>query len=178
MKVTKPQIRLLANGIKAVLTPANPKKLNSSSVLRIFDKDGCLIAHRETRNLLKYNGTMDRLTIRKDKSFGAGGESITRELIVKRSKRAKADYTKWTQSSKDGYAGTVQHGRKGTPVRDNCSSLYEGMPLLSRTPAGVSKEDEVLSLLGKMRQQWFKPKKLDYVELATPKPMKFRSYYS
>ena len=178
MKVTKSQVKLFANGVKAVLTPANKKNVDSSSVLRIFDKDGCLIAHREVRNLLKFNGTMDKLTIRKDKSFGAYGRSIIRELFVKRNKRAKMEYTKWTQSSKDGYVGTVQQGRNGTPVRDNCFSLYEGMPLLSRTPVGTSKEDEVLTLLGKMRQQWFKPKKLDYVELATPKPMKFRSYYS
>ena len=54
----------------------------------------------------------------------------------------------------------------------------EGMPLLSKTPAGMSKEDEVLTLLGKMRRQWFKPHKLDYVELASPKPMKFKSYYA
>ena len=178
MKVTKSQVKLFANGVKAVLTPANKKNVNSSSVLRIFDKDGCLIVHRETRNLLKFNGTMDKLTLRKDKSFSACGESITRELIVKRSKRAKADYTKWTQSSKDGYAGTVQHGRKGTPVPDNDPLLCEGMPLLSRTPVGMSKDKEVLTLLDKMCQQWFKFEKLDYVELATPKPMKFRSYYS
>ena len=177
MKVTKSQVKLFANGVKAVLTPANKKNINSSSVLRIFDKDGCLIAHREIRNLLKFNGTMDKLTIRKDKSFGANGRSIIRELFVKRNKRAKMEYTKWTQTSKGGYKRTVQQGRKGIAVPDD-SSLYEGMPLLSRTPVGTSKEDEVLTLLGKMRQQWFKPKKLDYVELATPKPMKFRSYYS
>ena len=42
------QVKVFANGVKSVLTRAeNPTK---SSVLRIFDKNNCLLAEREIIN--------------------------------------------------------------------------------------------------------------------------------
>ena len=61
-----PQVKLLANGIKAVLTAQRGSK---PGLLQVFDKDNCMIAHREVLSKVNKQGerTLEKLTLRDNK---------------------------------------------------------------------------------------------------------------
>lgn len=75
------QVKLFANGIKAVL---KPETKNSQAVLKLFNKDGCLISQREIQNKTN-EGTrvLEKLTLRANDKGEKSIETLRKDILAK-----------------------------------------------------------------------------------------------
>ena len=175
------QVKLFANGIKAVLK--EQKGLKQPAVLRIFDKEGCLIKQREIINNRNFNGFLDKLTVGTDASYGRHYFFIQRKISAKINRR-KTEYTEmYSDFKKYGFGVFEKHSRNSAAESvcnrnislngDIALADYFIMPEKSKFEF---KRDEISDLLEKMHLQWFKPRKKtgNHVERDIPKPMKFK----
>jgi len=174
MGITLRQVKLFANGVKAVLQPATKKK---QSVLRLFDKEGCMIAQREIQNRSQFGSrVLEKITLRSNKNDGNvetilkynGGNGFRKEVRA----AAPRNYNRFnvTEKTIERSGETYSHS-----YTDDACGLMTEIPLLrpasyetlltnlrkkygETAATQMVKKLEVDRTLNRMKQQWFNGK--------------------
>lgn len=166
-----PQVKLLANGIKAVLTAQRGSK---PGLLQVFDKDNCMIAHREVLSKVNKQGerTLEKLTLRDNKYMDQQIEYLettTRKDGSWSSSRTVDIYGDCYINYNDIKSGkkSVDYYKEESPFGKSYG-YCRNFPLLKSTRTTTTKAEEIDSTLSLMLNQWFKP---GYIERETPRPL-------
>lgn len=156
-----PQIKMFANGMKAVLTSA---KGNKPSVLRVFDKNGCLTAQRTIRSVhLQENRTLEKMTLTAQKDED-GVVNLAKNYVGK------------TFNNEGKMVDIIE--RQGTYLvhlpftsrEINCNSTDYRLALKEYLETGEKGETSSDKTLWKMLKQWCDFRRSDTLRIE-PKPM-------